>query len=197
MADQKSKYIDLIERIGKIDLHLAVFGGFGEDAFLDHAMTRPHNDLDVLVLRNDLEQLRSSLKSLGFIDFEVYYEPLPENPLVLHSRNNGLDLEIGIADKDESGNHYFVTSDEHGEKQYKVTLTGNPFDFPPSTIDGVSIKTISPLAQYQIRAAFTKLNSFGKPESKHLAAQKRIKETFFPNKNEDELLPRIEEIESN
>jgi hypothetical protein len=190
-----NKYLDLIEEIGKLGVPTYAFGGYAEDAFLDQATTRPHNDLDLLVSRDDLDQLLKALATIGFVNIAVYYEPLPGRPLVLHSARNGLDLEIGLIDKDKDG-YYFVALDFDGQKRFRVDMPSDTFAFPKSTIDGVSLQTISPLAQYQIRAGFGQIGSFGEPEPKHALAQKRIQETFFPDKSEQDLAPKIRELES-
>jgi hypothetical protein len=190
-----NKYLDLIEEIGKLGVPTYAFGGYAEDAFLDQATTRPHNDLDPLVSRDDLDQLLKALATIGFVNIAVYYEPLPGRPLVLHSARNGLDLEIGLIDKDKDG-YYFVALDFDGQKRFRVDMPSDTFAFPKSTIDGVSLQTISPLAQYQIRAGFGQIGSFGEPEPKHALAQKRIRETFFPDKSEQDLAPKIKELQS-
>jgi hypothetical protein len=57
---------------------------------------------------------------------------------------------------------------------------------------GIAIKPISPLAL--MRAGVAARNSFGPLSERQLAALAQLRERFFPNRSEDELLPRCEPL---
>jgi hypothetical protein len=82
--------------MAELDPPLFVFGGIAEDALLDHQLSRPHSDIDVMVLRDELSQRLVQCETLGFKGFEVYYEPIRDKPLVLGGRKGSLNLELGI-----------------------------------------------------------------------------------------------------
>jgi hypothetical protein len=66
------------------------------------------------------------------------------------------------------------------------------FDWPPTIIDGVQIRTLSPLALIQIRAGVTATGVFGPPRpGKDEAHQSRLIEAFFPDAGDEPDQPRI------
>lgn len=50
-----TSYSELIERLSALDPPVFVFGGFAEDAVLHGKVTRRHGDVDVLVVRDQLD----------------------------------------------------------------------------------------------------------------------------------------------
>ena len=69
------------------------------------------------------------------------------------------------------------------------------FDWPPTIIDGVQIRTLSPLALIQIRAGVTATGVFGPPRpGKDEARQTRLIHAFFPDASDESHRPRIAAI---
>lgn len=68
-------YLPIIERLASLHPQVYIFGGIAEDALLDGSITRPHGDVDVLVGRATLDLHLTQLGSIGFPDFEVFFEP--------------------------------------------------------------------------------------------------------------------------
>lgn len=91
----KPNCLEVIQTMARLDPPMFVFGGIAEDALLDHELSRPHSDIDVMVLRDELSQRLRQCETLGFNDFEVYYEPIPDRALVLGEHSSGLNLELG------------------------------------------------------------------------------------------------------
>ena len=126
---------------------------------------RPHEDVDVLVgLGPDLADHLRRFGDWGFPPFEVYFEVVPGSPLVYHSALDGIELELGVFDKLIPGRPSFVLP--AGDHLTRVTLSSDSFSFQLSRIDGVPIRTISPLALYQMRAALIRTNSVRPPSTK-------------------------------
>jgi hypothetical protein len=59
---------------------------------------------------------------------------------------------------------------------------------------GVAIRTALPLALYQIRLGIALQGSFGPLSPRQLDSISRLRETFFPDRSEAELEPRIESL---
>jgi hypothetical protein len=75
-----------------------------------------------------------------------------------------------------------------------LRLSDDMFDQPPVELEGTTIRTISPLALYQIRAGVAQRNSFGPLSDRQLAAMAELRERFFPDPSEEQLLPPSEPL---
>ena len=169
-----------------------MFGGIAEDVVLDHELSRPHGDIDIMVHRDELSQRERQCELLGFIDFEVYYEPILDRPLVLGGHKGSLNLELAICDKD--GHDYYCTVIDDTGDLCSIYLPVDSFAHPVSLIEGTPIRTLSPLALYQIRAGLDITKSFGDLRPKDLVTQRRLKTAFFGGQAEAALRPRIEKF---
>ena len=173
-----------------------IFGGIAEGVLLDRAVGPSHGDVDVLIPRDQLELMTEQLGELGFHDFAVYYEPRPGRPLVLGSSRGDLALELNLLDRDATGSPYFAVRTEDGP--VAISMPRNLFDWPPTIIDGVPIRTLSPLALIQIRAGVTVTGVFGPPRpGKDDLHQARLIAAYFPNADEALEEPRIRAITEN
>ena len=68
------------------------------------------------------------------------------------------------------------------------------FDQPPGQLEGIAVHTISPLALFQIRAGVARRNSFGPLSERQLATMAELRERFFPDRSEEQLLPPSEPL---
>lgn len=183
----------LLGELASLEPPLFIFGGIAEAVLLDHALSPSHGDVDVVIPRDQLQLRTEQLGELGFRDFAVYYEPLSGRPLVLGSSRGDLALELNLADRDETGRPFFAVETEDGP--VAISVPQDLFDWPPTIIDGVPIHTLSPLALIQIRAGLTATGVFGPPRpGKDEAHQARLIQAFFPDRDEDSLMPRISAI---
>ncbi len=187
----QDKHLQLLERIATLLPPVFIMGGFAEDALLNHRITRQHGDIDVLTLRSQLNQCLEQFKSLGFPEFEVYLEESPGNPFVLGADANDLHIEIGVSNVDPSGSYSFEVGGHLPSSRYRVFLPDDTLDYPATTLESIKIQTISPLALYQMRAAFAVTGSFGEMSPTAAATQEQLKKTFFPNQDEGMLMPKI------
>jgi len=180
----------LLRDLASLDPPLFIFGGIAETVLLDRALGPSHGDVDVLIPRDQFELRTEQLGGLGFHDFAVYYEPRPGRPLVLGSSRGDLALELNLLDHDAKGSPYFAVRTEDGP--VSISMPPDLFDWPPTIIDGMLIRTLSPLALVQIRAGLTATGVFGPPRpGKDDAHQDRLVEVFFPDASEVSLMPRI------
>ena len=186
-------YTPLLRDLASLEPPLFIFGGIAETLLLDGALSPSHGDVDVLIARDQLELRTEQLGVLGFHDFAVYYEPRPGRPLVLGSSRDDLALELNLLDYDATGSPYFAVRTEDGPVSISMPL--DLFDWPPTIIDGVAVRTLSPLALIQIRAGVTATGVFGPPRpGKDDAHQARLVEAFLPDASEELLQPRIAPI---
>ncbi|MGH2539899.1 MAG: hypothetical protein ACRDGK_05220, partial [Actinomycetota bacterium] len=68
------------------------------------------------------------------------------------------------------------------------------FSWPPSELEGVDVRTISPLALYQIRAGLAIVGSMGPLRPKDVISQAALRERFFPGVSDERLQPFVEPV---
>jgi hypothetical protein len=185
----EASYLPIIERLAGFEPPVFVFGGIAEDALLDGSISRPHADVDVLVFRSALDLQLARFSSIGFSDFEKYFEPQPGRPLVLGAAHGGLNLELGVFDEVAPGVASFVLPVERG--MVRIILPDDTLKHPVGSIDGVPIRTVSPLALYQIREAIIQTGVFGPPRDKDRSAQARLRQELLGGIPENDLMPRM------
>jgi hypothetical protein len=162
--------------------------------------SREHEDVDVIFPRSEQELRFAQLAELGFGNWETWGEAAPGVPFYLFGQNSGLKLDLGVADE-ENGKHWmrvhklsFTVDGEEAPAGYQLQLPDDLFDQPLVELEGIAIKPVSPLALYQIRAGVAERNSFGLLSERQLVTLTQLRERFFPDRSEQELLPRCEPL---
>jgi hypothetical protein len=183
-------YGPLLLALMAFDPPVHIFGGFAEDALLHGASVRPHDDVDVLVGRNELQTHLENARAIGFTSHEVRFEPIGGRPMVIGTTDGDWDLEISVYDRTPDGNVCFYIPDQTG-KLFRVDLSDGVFDSPLAELDGIALRTVSPLALYQIRAGITMVGSFGPPRPKDVASQEALRARFFPDASSESLEPAL------
>ena len=103
---------DVLEVLDRLDAHgVAVWldGGWGIDALLGDE-TRPHDDLDLVVDRNDVPRARAALRPLGFERAPEVEPGLPARLVLRDARNRRVDLHVVVFD--ERGNGWQQLADD-------------------------------------------------------------------------------------
>ena len=192
--------LELLRRMAALDPAPCLIGGYAEDALLAGAVTRPHVDVDWIVPRRELALRLAQARELGFGEFETWGESAPGEPFYLYGENGDLKLELGVADE-QDGRVYLrihrLAFEIHGREApagYQLLLPRDTFEHPPVEIDGVSVRTASPLALYQLRIGIAAQGSFGPLSPQQQASARRLKERFFPLTPDLDLEPRIEPL---
>lgn len=191
MTVPAASYSDLLKRISRSTPPIFIFGGFAEDALLSGKTTRPHEDVDIFLVRKDLDDHVRRFQGFGFRRYEIYLEDPSGNPTVLHGEHDGLVVELCVFDVEESGRIYFDIYGHDQETRYRVYVAGDVLSHPRTGLNGVEIQTVSPLAQYQLRAGVHITGAFGDMREKDLKAQRALKQKFFKTTSEAELRPEV------
>lgn len=201
-TDLGRRQLDLIARLAALEPAISFMGGYAEDALLAGTVTRSHEDID-LIFPRDQEQLRlSQLSELGFRDWETWGEAAPGVPFYLFGQNGDLKIDLGIVDQEDGRNWIrvhrlsFTVGGEEASAGYRLRLQDDLFDQPHTELDGIAIKPVPPLALYQIRAGVAERNSFGPLSERHLAKMAELRERFFLDLPEEQLLPPSEPLET-
>ncbi len=198
--DLTDRQLELIAKLAALEPTLSFMGGYAEDALLAGRITREHEDVDVTFPRSEQKLRLAQLAELGFATWETWGEAAPGVPFYLFGQNGELKLDLGVVDE-EDGKHWmrvhrlsFTVGGEEAPAGYQLRLPDDLFDQPPVELEGISIKPISPLALYQMRAGVAERNSFGPLSERHVLTLAQLRECFFPERSEEELLPLCEPL---
>ena len=195
-----ARQLDLLRRMAELDPQPCVFGGYAEDALLAGTVTRTHLDVDWLVPRHELELRLAQARTLGFTAFETWGESAPGEPFYLFAPKRDLSIDIGVGDEDDGrllarvGKLAFEVDGRPAPAGYQFELPQDTYTHPPARLDGIDIRVISPLALYQIRAAIAAQGSFGPLSRGQRARLRELRQTFFPERAERQLAPRIDPL---
>jgi len=188
-----ARYLPLLEDLFGLDPKVFVIGGVAEDALLNGTMTRDHWDIDMVTLRDDVPTRERQLAQLGFPPLEVKHEAIPGVPMVYETGHDDLHIEVGPVDELSPGDVSCAVPGEAGP--VRIHLPDDIFSHPATTIDGVSIQTVSPLTLYQIRAGLEAVGSLGPLDESGIAVQKRLRDELLAEVPPALLMPRMEPAE--
>jgi len=182
--------LDLISEVMALEPPVYLFGGFAEDAVLYGKVSRPHQDVDVLIWLDQLAMRIEQVRVFGFRSFEVRFEAAPGHPLAVGAQSNGLDLEFCIGERDSLGRGFFYRPSNTGLQ--RCWLPPDALSYPTQDLEGVPVRTVSPLTLYQVRAALAEV--FGGLRPKDRSMQAALYDRFFVGLTADELAPKVEAV---
>lgn len=182
--------LELLEAVMAWEPKAYIFGGFAEDALLYGRESRPHEDIDLFVLREDLDLRVEQARQLGFEEWHIRIQAVAQRPLVIGSVRDGLNLEIIVFDRAPNGRIYWELPTAEGLS--RLYMPDELFAAEPSSVEGVEVRTFTPLALYQIRAGVVGL--FDGMRRKDIVSQAALVNKFFRDVPEEQLQPEIEPI---
>jgi hypothetical protein len=199
-ASLTEEQLELLRRMAALDPPPCLIGGYAEDALVAGTVTRPHVDVDWILPRRELPLRLAQAHELGFGAFETWGESAPGEPFYLYAENGDLKLDLGVVDE-QDGRVYlrihtlaFDIDGREAPAGYQILLPRDTFVHPPVEIDGVAVRTASPLALYQLRAGIASQGSFGPLSPQQQESARRLKARYFPHTPDVELEPRIEPL---
>jgi len=179
-------WLPIAAELHAFDPPVWVFGGIAEEALLEGSINQDHGDIDVLVDRNRLSDHMDSFQAIGYPPFQVLFEVVAGQPLVLGAERDGMPLEIGVFDTaGSSGAASFVLPTDDGLT--RIILPDDTFRHPVIEVGGMRVRTVSPLALYHMRVAFIQTGVFGPPRDKDVTTQARLRDSLLADMPEDEL----------
>ena len=92
---------DVLDRLLAAGLEPVLDGGWGVDALLGE-QSRPHVDVDVVVLRDDLQLAEAALAASGYAGDDSASPGLPARRVLTAADGRGVDLHLVV--RDEAGN---------------------------------------------------------------------------------------------
>ncbi len=182
-----------LAELARLDPPHTIFGGVANDLVLYGDIVRDHGDVDVLVMRPDVSGVLAALGRIGFGPPVVYFEEVRGLPLVVGTQKGASQIELGVFDEDEAGDVYFVLK---GEAQgfHRIYLPAGATDNPPIEVDGLEVRTVTPLALFHITAGLDATGSFGPLRPKDLTARAEFQRTLLADADPGILVPRVEPV---
>ena len=186
-SDTTAAQLELIRMLMAVDPAFTLFGGFAEDALLFGGVSRPHDDVDVLVWLDELPARQAQLSGLGYSDFETRFEPAAGRPLAIGALGGPVDLELCIGQRTSNRSLYFELPDASGLQ--RVWLPDDALDQPSARLEDIEVRVPSPLLLYQVRTAMGAVMGGLRPKDE--TTQSVLRSRFFADALEAHLAPRI------
>lgn len=193
-SPHRAEYQVLLKRLATLSPSLFIMGGFAEDALLFHRITGQHADLDVLVMHHQLNRQLQQLTALGLAESVTSLKETPGHPLILGTSGDNPHIEIWVCTPEPSGGYSFDVDGQPPPSRYRIFLPEDTFHYPATTIEGIAIQTVSPLALYQLRAISAMTRHIGEKQARDLAMQEQLRQTFLADQDEGELIPRLRKL---
>ena len=193
MASVAEQQLEFLRQGAALDPPPFIMGGYAEEALLAGTVTRPHEDVDWLLPRSQLELRLAQARHSASRSSRPGVRLRPGEPFYLFGQQGELRLDLGIADEADGAllvKVHRLSFDVGGREApagYQVHLPPDTFAHPPVEIDGVAIRAASPLCLYQMRVGIASRGSFGELFERQRESLRRLREAFFPDRSETEL----------
>jgi hypothetical protein len=99
-------------------------------------------------------------------------------------------VEVWVSMPEPGGRHSLDLEGGPARKRFRMLLPEDTFQTPATTIAGIPIQTVSPLALYQLRAVSAQTRG-GEKQARDLAMQALLRRAFLTGVDERDLGPRL------
>jgi hypothetical protein len=193
-SPDQDEYRVLLKCLATLSPPIFIMGGFAEDALLFHRITGQRADLDVLVIRPQLNQQLQQLTALGLAESTTSLDEVSKHPLILRASVNSPHIEIWVSTPEPSGSYSFEVEGQSPSTRFRLYLPEDTFHYPATLIEGIAIQTVSPLALYHLRAISAMTRHVGEKRAKDLAVQEQLRRTFLADQDEQKLTPKLRQL---
>src|SRR5215204_800707 len=107
------------------------FGGWAVDLWVGR-LTRPHDDIDVLVWRHDETRVHDALRTAGWV-----HTPSPEDLVGTNYARDGYDLQVTFAVPGGEGGMVVPVPDQ------PIVLSASPLAFASRNLGDVSVRVLT------------------------------------------------------
>jgi hypothetical protein len=131
------------------------------------------------------------LAALGLTESEPSLVEVSGHPLILRASVDNSQVELWVSIPAQGGGYSFDVEGHPPPSRYRIFLPDDTFHYPATTIEGIAVQTVSPLALYQLRAVSAMTRHVGEKRGKDLAMQEQLRHTFLVDRDERRLTPRL------
>ena len=195
LRSSRRAYLQLMRELAPLR-HLFLMGGFAEDALLDHKITRDRSDLDLLVEFDLWNMVLTQLHGVGIARFEPLFSGPAGNPLAFGSIDRGFKVEVWLTTRLTDGYAIVLPGEASikGSSFFRLRLPADTFQFPNTTLEGVFVQTISPLALSLLRATSAQTRGDSQKRAEDLKVLERLARKFLLRRDPTDLIPEITEL---
>jgi hypothetical protein len=163
----------------KLPIYLA--GGYAEDFLLEGKIMSDHHDVDLLVFKENLEQIRTELKKRGFTITEVKQGANGEAICEFKAVKGEFQVDVVFVSVDNEGRYFLDIDNSEGLNSDRFYFEPNTFIQSQKKLNDVEVKTISPLTLIQTREALKQVKHWVREKDQQKI--EALKEKFFKDKD--------------
>lgn len=161
-------------------LPVILVGGYADEALLTGKITREHHDVDLVTKRQHVEVVKIGYQNLGYHVEEVV-ETGAEKPYKLLLKKGNSEIDVAILNLDAETNQPYIDIKGEGER-FRVLFTADTYDFPQQSLEGIEVRTLSPLALIQMKNTASIIGRF-EPRKKDKISQRDLGDKYFPGED--------------
>ncbi len=180
------RQVELIKDISGMDFPAYLAGGYAADVLIQESggvvssdSFDAHADIDMVIRKEDIENLEEGIKSLG-LNSKSRLEENQSVPSKLYLKNaSGLQADFGVMDVSESGEPFIVTNviTNGYADVIKVLFSQDMFSYGEIVLDGKPIRVISPKSLIQ------SYSFYGQMRDKDRIRAQRLIDKYFPGED--------------
>ena len=171
--------LEFIENFFGSDLPGYLIGGYAEEALLNGRITEFHGDVDMLIPREGLNQIKEAINKLGadFTEKKLESSSLPYK-LTVRYKNAFVVMSILDTVNDDA---FYIEINNSG-KRFRIYFSKEELEYPEQRLGNLIVKTVSPLLLMKSKKAVPLVGLF-EPREKDIAAFVQLQQKFFPEES--------------
>lgn len=185
MTGTERRQIQALADLMRLEPPRFLLGGWAEDAVLHGKPSRVHRDIDLMVPLDELPSLIEQVEALGFRDPHLKFQIQKGKPIVVAVFRDDVEVELIAHQVAKDGRAFYDLP--VGDKVERLWLPPDAFTHK-GRIHDVEVRTVTPLALYQIREFLQHV--FGGMRDTDRVSQAKLKAAYFAKTPEKELRVR-------
>jgi len=174
-----NQQVQFITSVFEHKLPVYLYGGYAEETLLHGDVTRSHHDVDFVALRKDASDLKRELTDMGYEVAEMHEEGA-DQPYKFLIKSGPVEADVALLEWDEDRNQPYGETRTTDQSPIQVYFDKDIFNQPPLLLKDHQVHTVSPLAQMQMRSAFSEVRG-GQPRSQDVEQQELLRQKFYPH----------------
>jgi hypothetical protein len=187
--------IELLRQLAPLR-HVFLMGGFAEDAVFNHEITQDRSDLDMLAKEEMWPDLREQLLRAGIGGFAPIFSDPRGNPVAYRSTTPDLPVEVWLATPQPHGYAIILPGGASvaSPTAFRLLLPADTFRYPATTLEGVPVQTISPLALCLFRATSAQTRGSPQERARDMRLVDRLAQAYLQDRDRTDLTPELTEL---
>ena len=172
-----------IKEVFDAKLPVRLWGGCADDALLSGRILRRHHDVDLAAMRSDMDSIKLAFERLGYVVTEELFGK-NDKPYKLLVRGKNALADVALFDHDEDDHPIIDIPYSKTGKRYQISFDDEMFHPVNSSIEGIPVITVSPLALIRSKDAYFQAG-VARSRLKDVTGKTALVTKFFPTENPD------------